>query len=499
MKTEAQDARRQPSELGDFQTPETLASEVWRAVAVQGVDLVIEPTVGQGIFLATAPDHLVSKSWRCFDTSEAYIDHTRAVVARRGFPVACAEVKSAFDLRPADFRDLGRDTCALAIGNPPWVTNAAQGSRGSANVPLKWNRFGLRGLDALTGRSNFDIAEAILLALMDALRDLAEVRFAFLLKRSVAMKLTRDLAGSPGFSSFSFARIDAAKHFDASVEAGLFQLRYRRDSTRRAQDIEIARSLGGPVAVRAGLVEGMWVEDVDGYAELRNLEALAGSPVQWRQGVKHDAARVLELREDAEGLVNGLDERVNIERGSLCPLYKSSDLAAGRSAGRWFPLYQTDLRGPHHDLRQKWPRLAAYLDQHRNLLDARKSRIYEGKPPFMLFGVGDYTVAPYKVAVSGLYKTPQFRVLRPVDDAPPLVDDTCYMLPYWDEAEAVAVADFLNSRSVQRFLACIAPREAKRPYTKEILSRIRFPQFSGQGELQRTLLDAAADGHETAA
>jgi hypothetical protein len=44
----------------------------------------------------------------------------------------------------------------------------------------------------------------------------------------------------------------------------------------------------------------------------------------------------------------------------------------------------------------------------------------------MLFGVGPYTLAPFKVAVSGFYKRPCFTLLCPDEHGrPPIVDDTC--------------------------------------------------------------------------
>lgn len=55
----------------------------------------------------------------------------------------------------------------LILGNPPWVTNSAQGRMEQSNLPPKVNFKGLRGIDALTGKGNFDIAEAITLNMLD--------------------------------------------------------------------------------------------------------------------------------------------------------------------------------------------------------------------------------------------------------------------------------------------------------------------------------------------
>ncbi len=75
------------------------------------------------------------------------------------------------------------------------------------------------------------------------------------------------------------------------------------------------------------------------------------------------------------------------------------------------------------------PKLWAYLTGHRDVLDARRSSIYKGKPPFVIFGVGGYTFTDYKIAVSGLHKEPKFRLLGPMDGKLVIFDDTSYVLP----------------------------------------------------------------------
>jgi hypothetical protein len=99
----------------------------------------------------------------------------------------------------------------------------------------------------------------------------------------------------------------------------------------------------------------------------------------------------------------------------------------------------------------------------------------------MLFGVGPYTVAPYKVALSGFYKKPEFRVIGPAPNgAPPVVDDTCYLLPFDEIDLAEEAAEYLNSEEVRSFLASVTDPRAKRPYTKALLSRIRVPNGARQ-------------------
>lgn len=462
--------------LGDFQTPEALASEVWRCLDATGVDVFIEPTVGEGVFLATVPQAFAGVPWLAWDINPAYVERTAAVATARRLHATIA-VEDTFDLDRESLAATIRDRTVLAIGNPPWVTSASQASVERKNLPRKWNRFGLRGLDAVTGKANFDTAEAVLLAVIDALREAREIRLAFLIKRSVALKMSRDLLGTGGVIRASFSRIDAKRSFGAAVEAGLFELVIQPGVSVGCTALRMRPSLGASTNEVAGLVDGRFVPDIAAYQAARGAEAAPGTGLIWRQGIKHDLARVLELRATSDGhWENGSGEAVDVEPEVLCPLFKSSDLAVGRPAGRCFPLYQFDLSGPVPDLRERWPKLARYLDSHSDRFDERGSSIYRGKPDFMLFGVGDYTRAPYKVAISGFYKKPSFRVLGSEGDGPPpLVDDTCYLLPFSRLDQAEAMAAHLNSAAVQTLLAALADRTAKRPYTKEVLGRIAAP------------------------
>jgi len=461
--------------FGDFQTPRELAEQIWRAVETEHLDLVVEPTVGVGAFLATVPPAVRQVPWLAFDINPDYVMQSRNIAETYAIP-ARIETEDAFALSPSDFPRLEGRT-VLAIGNPPWITSAGQSGLPGTNLPTKANRFGLRGLDAITGKANFDIAESILLKVVDALRCAKEVRMAFLIKRSVALKMARDLLGSPGLLDASFRRVDARKWFGASVEAGLLQLRFVPAESGATSTISLGPDLIHAPTEHAGIVDGRFVFDVPTYRQSRMIEANVGGRLEWRQGVKHDAARVLVLTMDELGRVkNGLGEHVDIEEEVLHPFFKSSDLAAGRSPRHLFPLYQHNLAGPLDHLDVRWPKLSSYLRAHRDLLASRGSSIYRGKPDYMLFGVGDYSLAPWKVAISGFYKTPRFSVLGPNRRGlPPLVDDTCYLLPFRTAESAQDTADYLNSPQVRDFLASIADTTAKRPYTKEILGRIANP------------------------
>ena len=87
-----------------------------------------------------------------------------------------------------------------------------------------------------------------------------------------------------------------------------------------------------------------------------------------------------------------------------------------------------------------------------------------------MFGIGDYSFAPYKVGVSGFYKKPLFSLLY--SSKPVMTDDTSYFLSFDNYNDAYVVMLLLNSQPVQEYLTSIAFLDSKRPYTVKLLSKL---------------------------
>lgn len=87
-----------------------------------------------------------------------------------------------------------------------------------------------------------------------------------------------------------------------------------------------------------------------------------------------------------------------------------------------------------------------------------------------MFGIGDYSFALYKVALSGFYKKPLFSLLY--SKKPVMTDDTAYFLAFDNYDTAYCMMLLLNSAKVQDFLLSIAFLDNKRPYTVKLLSRL---------------------------
>jgi len=156
------------------------------------------------------------------------------------------------------------------------------------------------------------------------------------------------------------------------------------------------------------------------------------------------------------------------------PLFKSSDIARGRTAEprKWVLVPQRRVGEETAGIGKRAPRTWAYLQKHKDILLRRSSMIYKKQPPFSIFGIGPYSFAPWKVAVSGLYKSLEFRAVGPVSGKPAMLDDTCYFVSAKSAGEASRIERELRSPRVQRFLASLVFWDSKRPVTKVLLDHL---------------------------
>ena len=210
------------------------------------------------------------------------------------------------------------------------------------------------------------------------------------------------------------------------------------------------------------------------------MELDGQSPFIWRQGMKHDAVKVMILTVQNDKMLNGLQEVVDVEKDLLYPFIKSSDLKAKviKNIPRKVIVTQTSLKEDTSYIASKYPDLWNYLVSHAEYLDKRKSAIYKKRPRFSIFGIGDYAFKPYKIAISGFYKDPIFALIVPIENKPVMLDDTCYYLYFENFSDAFFTWILLNMNQTRDFLSSIVFSEAKRPYTKEILMRIELNKLA---------------------
>ncbi len=463
------------AEFGDFQTPRALADRVCALLAARGVRpaSVLEPTCGTGSFLHAAVRAFPSaRRLLGLDINPGHVARARNLLGdvRREVVV---RVRRA-DMFRTDWNEVlaGLPGPLLVLGNPPWVTSAELGALGSSNLPARTNVHGHRGIEAITGKGNFDISEWLLLRALDWIEG-RDANLAVLCKVAVARRVLRN-AWRRGrrVRNAEIHRIDANEHFGAAVDAGLFTV--RGSPSPGEADCAVHDALESPApSSRFGLCGGELVADLGLHDRWRHVSG--PSRCRWRSGVKHDCSKVMELRRRGpDSYVNGFGERVELESRFLHPMLKASELANGTVAEptRWMLVTQSAIGEDTARIESEAPRTWSYLRAHADRLDRRGSAVYRNRPRFSVFGVGPYAFAPWRVAISGFHKELGFRVVGPYEGRPVVLDDTSYFVPCASEAEARLVHGLLGSEPARGLLNSLAFWDSKRPVTAGLLGRL---------------------------
>lgn len=281
-------------------------------------------------------------------------------------------------------------------------------------------------------------------------------------------------------ASAKIFRIDALKHFDASVDACLFLV----DCTRNAEsrDCKVYDDIQAATPSHVlGYHDNTLIADLEDYERWKHLRGTDENHV-WRSGLKHDCSKVMELTNGEEGLINGFGKIVNLEDAFLYPLYKSSDVGNGRvkQCRKHVIVTQRAIGEDTAHIEKDAPRTWQYLNENKAQLDKRGSVIYKKRPPFSIFGIGDYAFAPWKVAISGFYKNLHFQIIAPLKGIPAMLDDTVNFLPCDSKDEAEFICDIYNSEPAQEFLGSMIFWSEKRPVTIEILRRLNTPALANE-------------------
>jgi hypothetical protein len=479
MQTVKQRKSKAITEFGDFQTPPELALAATQILRDLGIRprSILEPTCGRGAFLGAAA--------KCFPDAESIIGIDINQGHLRFADLIANRSGNRIDLRQGDFFKVEWESVVtkaggpwLIIGNPPWVTSSSLGSIESGNLPEKSNFHGRMGIEAITGKSNFDISEWMLLRYLDWLESY-EGTIAVLCKTAVARKILLQIwkKGNIPLRSARIYMIDALAYFGAAVDACFFVLEIQPQG--KALDCEVFTSLNAATpSHKIGFLDGHIIPHIAAFNRHRNLLGPENRYV-WRSGIKHDCSKVMELMKTPDGYRNGLGETVAIEDSSLFPLLKSSDIGNGRIECRAAMVVTQHFTGESTShLRTTAPRTWEYLERHDNLLRDRGSIIYRNKPAYSIFGVGPYTFAPWKVAISGFYKKLHFAKIGPVNGKPVVFDDTIYFLPCWSEEEADFINSLFRSEPAQAFLQSMTHWDEKRPVTVEILKRLSIQKLA---------------------
>lgn len=469
-------ASKRRIEFGDFQTPLELAEEVVRFVKEIYPDpsFIVEPTCGLGTFIKASMNKWGDFChYYGFDINEKYVKELRSNGFENGNVFLAVNDFFNFDWSEL-FKKLGGKI--LIVGNPPWVTSSELGLLNSNNLPEKSNFQRLGGFAAKTGKANFDIAEWMLIKLIESLRG-SEACLAMLCKTATARKVLKYFWNIDGqVSNSSIHIIDAKHHFDVSVDACLFVTFI--NSIEKSKDAYIYEDLSFNKKIsHIGIYAKELIANIDDFNKFSKIDGI--DYYKWRSGLKHDASKVMELEKIGERYINGFGESVELENKFIYPLLKSSDLGNERLVPRKYVIVTQKKVGDDTKLIQaEAPKTWAYLEGYSSILDNRKSIIYKKRPRFSVFGIGDYSFTSWKVAISGLYKNIHFNSIGQHDKKPIMVDDTCYFIHCSSENEATFIAEQLNSEPCLKFLKSLIFFDAKRPINIDILSRVDLKKLS---------------------
>lgn len=474
------------TEYGDFQTNEVLANNAIEFLISQNISpqVVIEPTCGKGNFiLGTLQNFNSIEKIFGIEIYKPYVWETKFNIVNfylENPNINKPEISiihcNVFDF---DFKQLSKEYSTkeiLIIGNPPWVTNSKLGSINSKNLPRKTNFKNHSGIDAITGKGNFDIAEYITLLMIETFQKINGC-ILLLVKNSVIKNIVFDQNKNKcEISSIEKLSIDSKKEFNVSVDASLFFCKLNSVPEFYCKEFNFYNKEN--LVQMFGWLDNKFVSNIDTYNHTKEIDGVC--PFIWRQGLKHDCSEVMELEKVNKHYINSLNEEVKLENDLVYGLLKSSDLknTVIKQTRKFTIVTQKKIGQETTYIKLLFPKTYQYLLGHKKSFDARKSSIYNGKPSFSIFGIGDYSFKPYKVAISGLYKTFHFTLVLPQDNKPVMLDDTCYFIGFDKIEFAVYSLILLNCDKTMKFLQSITFADAKRTFTKDVLMRINFIELS---------------------
>lgn len=479
-------------EYGDFQTNKKLAFEVAKLALSKFNDFefILEPTCGKGNFIIETIKQLRElKKVVGVEIYQPYIWETKFKILTF-FIENNYIIKPDIDIIHANAFEFSYDKLAkstkhlktLIIGNPPWVTNSELSTINSKNLPRKSNFKNHNGLEAITGKGNFDIGENIALLMLRNFQNHNGI-FAFLIKNTVVKNIIHDqFHNKYRFGNSEKLNINSKMEFGVSVNACLFltQLNKKPDFICRELDFYTKKHL-----TTFGWYNDKFVYSVDSYDKSSIIDNQ--SVFTWRSGVKHDCSKVMELEKVNGHFINALGEDFILENDLIYGLLKSSDLKVNETNKyrKLTIITQKKIGQDTKYIKIKYPLTYKYLRMHKKYFDKRKSTIYKDKPDFSIFGIGNYSFEKYKIAISGLYKTTHFTLVDTKDSKPIMLDDTCYFIGF-ESIEMAQIAHYvLNSKLVQEFLKSIIFSDSKRPINKDILMRIDLEKAFEQLDFEK--------------
>ena len=448
-------------DLGEYQTPLYLTDIICEYLKNNlkiSPDIIIEPTCGIGNFLKS-----ISKIYPKKQLYGIEIDKTKLDKIKNTIPHLKLINEDIFTFK---FSSFDKTNSFLIIGNPPRVTRYEL-LKTKSNISINPNFKNLKNNDIKLDNANFDISEYIILKIINEFKN-TRTTMAFLCEKTVPRNIFIELIkNNIKYSFIKQINFNSYKKFNLETETCLFIIQFgetiMKNKTCEVCDI----SNPSKVLYKFGfLSREFYIDTISQIDEKFSFE--------WKQGVKHDCAKIIELTLENNQLVNKNNYPVNIENLLVYPLLKGGDLKNPivNETSKYIIITQQKTGQDTTYIKSEAPKTWQYLNDNIKYFNTRKSNIYKNTSDFCIFSIGKYSFKKYKVAISSFNKNLLFSLVY--CEKIMMLDNACYFLSFENYDDAYITMLILNSQLVKRFLKNIVSLDSKRPFSKKILKRIDF-------------------------
>jgi hypothetical protein len=238
--------------------------------------------------------------------------------------------------------------------------------------------------------------------------------------------------------------------------------------------------------------------------------------VYWVEPVMQRPDGLVVVRNITEGAKVKVQEVTEaLEPDLLYPLLR------GRDVQRWKAEPSAVLLLPHEpgmrlkaitekELQTRYPRTYGYLKQFESVLRKRSvfkryftrtdraGRVRETGPFYSMFGVGDYTFAPWKVVWTRIAKI-DAAVVGAKDSKPAIPQETITLVECRIKEEAHYIAALVNSSPFQFAAVSYSQEGGKSMGSMHVLENVRIPRYDATDAVHRRLAELSEAAHAAAA
>lgn len=429
-------------ELCDYQTPLLFTDKICKYLKNElkiDPDVIIEPTCGTGNFLKSVSNTFQNKQLYGIE-----IDNEKLNKIDRSIPNLKLINEDILDFK---FNIINENKSYLIIGNPPEII------------------YNETSLKEKTNKSK--ISNHIILKIIDKFKD-TKTTIAFLCKTNTSKNVFKEvIKKNIPYSFVKQLNFNNSGDLKNNIGFCLFIMQFGgmplTNKTCTVLDFTNPKKILYKFSFKSNNFHSNsnYPIDIDGKCKIK-----------WRDGIKHDCAKIMELTIENGQLKNNLNENVSIENTLLFPLLKSSNLKKPliNETSKYIIVTQQKIRQNTNYIEIEAPKTWKYLNKNKKYFDKRKSKNFNNTPDFSIFGIGNYAFKKYKVVISSFKKIPLFSLVY--GEKAVMLDESCHYISFDNYDEAYITMLILNSQIVKEFLKNIAFLDSKRPYSKKILKRI---------------------------